>query len=143
MQYSAVQCSAVQCRTKQGSAIQCSAAHCSVQCAVAWVWPDDFHLDRKHLSWWLNTEETGSEHGDVQDYVIDAVNNESLFRGPILIIGGYVINKGYPVRLLPLCRVGVTIISFSRICLVITRPALYKKKPAYMLEMNITILRPH
>ena len=45
--------------------------------------------------------------------------------------------------LLSFCRDGVTIISFSSIHLVITRPALYKKKPAYMFEINNIIFRPH
>ena len=66
-----------------------------------------------------------------------------LFRGPSLIIGGSVINRSYPVYFLPLCRVGVTIVSFSSIHLVISRPALYIKKPSCMFEMNITIFRPH
>ena len=67
VQYSAVQCSTV----------RCSAVQCSVQCAFARVWSGDFHLDRKHLSWWLNTEETCSEHGSVQDDVICDDNNEN------------------------------------------------------------------
>ena len=36
-----------------------------------------------------------------------------------------------------------TIIFFSNILLVRIRPTLYKKKPAYMFEMNKIILKPH
>ena len=66
-----------------------------------------------------------------------------LFQGPSLIIGGSVNNRGYPVQFFPLCRVGVTIISFSSIHLVITRPALYKKKPTCRFEINEIIFRPY
>ena len=63
--------------------------------------------------------------------------------GPHSYHGGSVINRGYPVIFLPLCTVRVTIISFSSIHVVRTRPALYKKKPVYMFEMNKIIFRPH
>ena len=47
------------------------------------------------------------------------------------------------VQFLPLCRVGITITSFFSIYLGRTRPALYKKKPEYMFEMNKIIFRPN
>ena len=50
---------------------------------------------------------------------------------------------GLPRLVLHLGRVGVTIISLSGRNVVTTRPAVYKKKPPYMFEMNKIMLRPN
>ena len=59
-----------------------------------------------------------------------------LFQTSIFVGGGSVINRAYAVEFVPLGRDGVKIISFSNIQVVRTRPALYKKLPLEMFEIN-------
>ena len=100
----------------------------------------------KELSWWnikQNNNERQKEIAKVVDkrfiirqHIIDlkqegdkASGKETLFQGPILIRGGSVINRGYPVKILSLGRVGVTITSFFSLHVLITGLGMLKKTP--------------
>ena len=66
-----------------------------------------------------------------------------LFQASIIDGGGSFINRAYPIYISPFGKDGVPITSFSSIQVVKTCPALYKKKPTEMYEIDYIMFRSH
>ena len=65
------------------------------------------------------------------------------FGAPFLSLGALLSTGATLSSFYLFVELGLLLYLFSSIHLVITRPAMYKKKPACMLEMNKIIFRPH